>query len=54
MDRPLPTLDVSASVDEAFAILTDEAPGLLAVRAGRPASVVTKLDLLEHLAHRKG
>ena len=51
MDGPLPTLDVAASVDEAFALLSDGAPALLAVRDGRPMGVVTKLDLLEHLAH---
>jgi cystathionine beta-synthase len=51
MDRPLPTLDVSASLDEAFALLTDGAPGLLATSGGRAAGVVTRLDLLEHLAH---
>jgi cystathionine beta-synthase len=51
MDRPLPTLEVDASLDEAFGLLTDGAAALLAVRDGRPAGVVTKLDLLEHLAH---
>jgi cystathionine beta-synthase len=54
MDRPLPTLDVSASLDEAFALLTDGAPGLLATSGGRAAGVVTRLDLLEHLAHHAG
>jgi cystathionine beta-synthase len=54
MDRPLPTLDVSASLDEAFALLSDGAPGLLATSAGRAAGVVTRLDLLEHLAHHAG
>ncbi len=52
MDRPLPTLDVAASVDEAFGLLSGGAPGLLGVRDGHPAGVVTKLDLLEYLAHR--
>jgi cystathionine beta-synthase len=51
MERPLATLDVGASVDEAFGLLTDGAPALLAIRGGRPAGVVTKLDLLEYLAH---
>jgi cystathionine beta-synthase len=54
MDRPLPNLDVSASLDEAFGLLSDGAPALLAVRKGRPAGVVSRLDLLEHLAHRRG
>ncbi len=54
MERPLPTLDVSATVDEAFGLLSGGASALLAVRGDRPAGVVTKLDLLEHLAHRRG
>ncbi len=51
MDAPLPFVDASATLDEAFAQLTDGAPALVAVRGGRPAGVVTKLDLLEYLAH---
>ncbi len=51
MDRPLPTLDVSAFLDEAFSHLSGGTVALLAVRNGRPAGIVTKLDLLEHLAH---
>ena len=53
MDRPLPTLDVGATVDEAFGLLTDGAAALLVIAAGRPAGVVTKLDLLEFLAHSR-
>jgi cystathionine beta-synthase len=52
MDRPLPTLDVGATVDEAFALLSDGPGALLVVKGERPAGVVTKLDLLEFLAHR--
>ncbi|HJW21917.1 MAG TPA: cystathionine beta-synthase [Candidatus Limnocylindrales bacterium] len=52
MDRPLPTIDVEASVDDAFAALSGGAPALLATRGDRAVGVVTKLDLLEHLAHR--
>jgi cystathionine beta-synthase len=54
MDRPLPTLEVGATLDEAFGMLSDGATGLLATRGGRAAGVVTRLDLLEHLAHRQG
>ena len=54
MDRPLPMLDVAATVDEAFRLLSGGAAGLLAVRGGHPAGVVTKLDLLEFLAHLPG
>jgi cystathionine beta-synthase len=51
MDAPLPLMDASASLDEAFALLSGGAPALVAVRGERPAGVVTKLDLLEYLAH---
>ncbi len=53
MDRPLPVIDVSASVDEAFRLLAGGSPAALAVRDGRPAGVVTKLDVLEFLAHHR-
>jgi cystathionine beta-synthase len=53
MDRPLPTLDVAASLDEAFSLLSGGAPALLALREGRPAGVVSRLDVLEHLAHHR-
>jgi cystathionine beta-synthase len=52
MDRPLPTVDATASLDEAFQLLARGTEALVAVSAGRPAGVVTKLDLLEYLAHR--
>jgi cystathionine beta-synthase len=51
MDAPLPLVDASASLDEAFALLSGGAPALVAVRGERPAGVVTKLDLLEYLTH---
>ena len=52
MDRALPSLDVAASLDEAFAVLGgDGATALVATRGNRPAGVVTKSDLLEYLAH---
>jgi len=51
MGRPLPTIDLDASLDDAFETLASGAQALIAVRDGRPAGVVTKLDLLEHLTH---
>jgi cystathionine beta-synthase len=54
MDRPLPTIDVGASLDEAFAVLSGGVGAVLAVRGDRAAGVVTKLDLLEYLSHRSG
>jgi cystathionine beta-synthase len=52
MDRPLPTIDLAASLDDAFALLSGGAPAAVTVAGGRAAGVVTKLDLLEFLAHR--
>jgi cystathionine beta-synthase len=51
MDPPLPLVDASATLDEAFALLSGGPNALVAVRGERPAGVVTKLDLLEYLAH---
>jgi predicted transcriptional regulator len=52
MDPPLPLVDASATLDDAFALLSGSAQALVAVRGERPAGIVTKLDLLEFLAHR--
>jgi cystathionine beta-synthase len=52
MDPPLPLVDASATLDEAFALLSNGAAALVAVRGDHPAGVVTKLDFLEYLAHR--
>jgi len=52
MDGPLPLVDASALLDDAFGLLSNGAPAVVAIRGERPAGVVTKLDLLEYLAHR--
>jgi cystathionine beta-synthase len=52
MDPPLPVIDVTASLDDAFRLLSGTTSALVAVQAGRPAGIVTKLDLLEYVAHR--
>jgi cystathionine beta-synthase len=52
MDPPLPLVEASATLDDAFALLSGGAPALVAVRGERPAGIVTKLDLLEYLTHR--
>jgi cystathionine beta-synthase len=51
MDAPLPLVEASATLDEAFALLSGGAPALVAVQGERPAGIVTKLDLLEFLSH---
>jgi predicted transcriptional regulator len=35
-------------------LLSGEASAVIATSGGRPIGVVTKLDVLEHLAHRPG
>jgi cystathionine beta-synthase len=52
MDRPLPTLDATTSLDDAFELLSSGAPALVATDGDLPLGVVTKLDLLELLARR--
>ena len=51
MDPPLPLVEASASLDAAFAELSGTSSALVVVRGGRPIGIVTKLDLLEYLAH---
>jgi cystathionine beta-synthase len=52
MDPPLPFIAVDASLDRAFALLSGGASAIIATRADRPIGVVSKLDVLEFLAHR--
>ena len=52
MDPPLPLIEVTASLDDAFRLLSGTTSALIAVQAGRPVGIVTKLDLLEYVAHR--
>jgi cystathionine beta-synthase len=53
MDKPLPTVAGMASLDSAFSLLSDGAPAVMVIDDNRASGVVTKLDLLEYLAHRK-
>ena len=52
MDRPLPVVDLDATLDDAFALLSGRGAGAGRDRRRAAAGVVTKLDLLEYLAHR--
>jgi cystathionine beta-synthase len=54
MDPPLPTVEVGAALDDAFRLLSGTATALIAIRDGVPAGILTKLDLLEFVAHRAG
>src|SRR5258705_3330089 len=46
MDRPLPFVDVEASLDQAFALIAGDASAVLAPGARHPAGVLTNLDPL--------
>ena len=52
MDRPLPFVDIGATLDQTFGLLSGGSSAVIATRDDRPVGVVTKLDLLEYLAHR--
>jgi cystathionine beta-synthase len=54
MDGPLPLVDASATLDEAFTLLSGPSSALIAVRGEQPAGIITKLDLLEYLTHLPG
>ncbi len=51
MDRPLPLVEATATLDDAFAALSGGTPAVIAVAADRPVGIVTRLDLLEYLTH---
>jgi cystathionine beta-synthase len=51
MEGPLPLVDASATLDEAFGLLSGGSAAVVAVEGEQPAGVITKLDLLEYLAH---
>jgi cystathionine beta-synthase len=51
MGRPLPQIDRGASLDEAFRLLAGGTDAVLVTGSNQALGVVTKLDLLEHLAH---
>jgi cystathionine beta-synthase len=53
IDAPLPLIDATMTLDEAFALLAGGAPAVIAVSNGEPTRVVTRSDLLEHIANRR-
>jgi cystathionine beta-synthase len=54
MQPPLAAVDVGDSVDQVFADLSGQTAAVVVARAGKPAAVLTRSDLLEYLAHRRG
>ncbi len=51
MDPPLPVVPDTAALDDAFALLSAGSPAVLAARSGHAVGVITKLDVLEYIAH---
>jgi len=53
MDGPFPTITAGAHVDEAFNALLGGATALVVMDAERPVGIITRLDLLEFMAHTR-
>ena len=53
MDGPFPTITAGAHVDEAFNALLSGATALVVMDAERPVGIITRLDLLEFMAHTR-
>ncbi|MBA3330284.1 MAG: cystathionine beta-synthase [Actinobacteria bacterium] len=54
MQPPLAAIDAGESVDEVYATMSGGSGAVVVARAGRPAGVLTRSDLLEFLAHTRG
>ena len=53
MQPPLAAVEAGESIDEVFNAITNGSPAVVVARAGRPAGVLTRADLLEFLAHNR-
>ena len=53
MDGPFPTITAGAHVDEAFTALLGGATALVVMDGERPVGIITRLDLLEFMAHTR-
>jgi cystathionine beta-synthase len=52
MDSPFPTIETAAQIDDAFEALLGGVGALVVAEASRPMGIITRLDLLEFMAHR--
>lgn len=52
MESPFPTIETTAHIDDAFEALLSGAGALVVMQEGRPMGIITRLDLLEFMAHR--
>ena len=54
MGPPLTAVDAAESIDRVFTDLSGGSAAVVVARAGRPAGMLTRADLLEYLAHHRG
>jgi cystathionine beta-synthase len=54
MQPPLAAIDADEPLDEVFSTLTGRQNAVVVAREGKPVGVLTRTDLLEFLAHRRG
>ena len=54
MGPPLTAVDAAESIDQVFMDLSGGSAAVVVARAGRPAGMLTRADLLEYLAHHRG
>jgi cystathionine beta-synthase len=48
MAKPLPQLDASVHLDEAYRLLLAGNTGVLAIVGGRVSDIITRIDLIEY------
>ena len=53
MEPPLPAVEIGESVDTVFADLSAGNPAVIVAESGRPVGVLTRVDLLDYLAHNR-
>jgi cystathionine beta-synthase len=54
MQPPLAAVDAGEPLEEVFSTLTGRTNAVVVAREGKPIGVLTRTDLLEFLAHRRG
>jgi len=53
MDGPFPTIPAGGHIDDAFNALLGGATALVVMEAEQPVGIITRLDLLEFMAHTR-
>jgi cystathionine beta-synthase len=53
MARPLPTVEVTVHLDEAYRLLLSGHTGVLALNDGKIVDIVTRIDLVNYYQHQR-